>query len=279
LPATSYKIRNIAPPDLRGYPEGVRLAFWQWVVEFGLKVKDHELAQGLDKDGEDLEKISPKTRKYRRSAMTPSGKGDPNAPPLMPAKALSRTRSLLAGRALLTHAEFYWRFDAFTGESWGKVLANHAKKGRDVIGLSERGVARVRALAWERWDQWKRGKFVPGTPPVASAPVVPRVGTYDVSRATFGIGGGPTPGAPSTGGMTWPRWRRYFTQKNPTNVPIPGRPEGRYNRLLAHVWGQSGGAAPPRSPAPRPPGPRPQRPDLARKPAARVTVRELRPHA
>jgi hypothetical protein len=225
--------------------------YWSWVVEFGLRVKDRELSQGLDKDGNPLKAISAKTRKYRRSAMTASGKGDPSAPPLMPARELSRTRSLLAGRALETHADFYWRFDAWTGESWGRVLAIHARKGRDVIGLSPKGVARVKALSWERWAKWKAGKFQPERPKLSSAPAIPRVGTYDVSRATFGIGGGPTPGAQSTGGMTYPEWRRYFTQPNPTNVAIPGRPAGRYNRLLAHVWGD------PEKP-PSPPGKAPQ---------------------
>jgi hypothetical protein len=256
MAATSYKIRNIAPPDLRNYPEEIRRMWWGWVVEFGLKVKDAELARGLDKDGEDLKRIRPRTRKYRRSAMTPSGKGDPNAPPLMPARALSRTRSLLAGRALSTHAEFYWRFDAFTGESWGKVLAIHARKGRDVIGISPKGLARVKALAWERWAAWKAGRYIPAPPKPPSVPVVPRVGTYDVKNATFGIGGTGPGGAQSTGGMTWPEWRKYFTSPNPTKVAIPGRPEGRYNRLLSHVWGQTGRPSPPGSPA-QPPGGRP----------------------
>ena len=52
--------------------------YWQWVVDYGLRRKDKELAAGLDKDGNPLRPIAPETRKYRRSAMTPNGKGDPN---------------------------------------------------------------------------------------------------------------------------------------------------------------------------------------------------------
>ena len=253
--ATSYKIRGIEPPDLATQPKDIKTMFWQWVVEFGLRVKDRELAQGLDRDGNPLRAISARTRKYRRSAMTPSGKGDPSAPPLMPARALSRTRSLLAGRALSTHAEFYWRFDAFTGQSWGEVLKIHARKGRNVIGLSDQGVARVRNLAWERWSQWKRGKYVPQPARPRSVPVVPMVGTSDVRRATFGIGASGPGGPQSTGGMTWPEWRKYLRQ--PAKVEIPGRPKQPYNRLLAYVWGEP--AKPPGAP-PRAPRPKPQAP-------------------
>src|SRR6185437_1836711 len=150
MAATSFKIRGIEPPDL-GSERAIRLMFWGWAVDEGLRVKDAELARGLDKDGAPLRPISPATRKHRRAAMTASGKGDPSAPPLMPAYQLSRTRSLLAGRPLPTHADFYWRFDPFTGDSWGVILAIHAKAGRDVIGLSPKGVAKVKARCWARW--------------------------------------------------------------------------------------------------------------------------------
>src|SRR4051812_3662699 len=94
LVENGYAIRGIAPRDLRERDEPTRLLYWSWVTELGLRAKDKELSQGLDKDGRPLRAISAATRKHRRSAMTPSGKGDPSAPPLMPARALSRTRSL-----------------------------------------------------------------------------------------------------------------------------------------------------------------------------------------
>jgi hypothetical protein len=274
--ATSYKIRGIEPPDLRNHGRDTRLMFWGWVVDLGLRAKDGELAKGLDRDGQPLRPISAKTRKYRRSAMTPDGKGDPSAPPLMPARVLSRTRSLLAGRALPTHAEFYWRFDAWTGDSWGRVLAIHARKGRDVIGLSDKGVARVRAQAWDRWERWKRGEAIEPKAKAGTAPGIPKVGSYSTEHATFGIGAaGPGKFAAGewTGGLTWPEWQRYFRQPNPAKVPIPGRPVGPYNRLLAHVWGQ----APPGGPKPAKPKPKPKpaRGGFPADPAGLEVVRSL----
>lgn len=284
MAATSYKIRGIEPPDL-GSEREVRLMFWTWVRDIGLKVKDQELAQGLDKDGQPLRSISPQTRKHRRSAMTPSGKGDPAAPPLMPAYQLSRTRSLLAGRALTTHAEFYWLFDAFTGDSWGVILEIHARKGRNVIGISAKGLARVKAEAWQRWARWKAGKLG-AIPALASAsPGIPQVGSRDMTHATMGIGSDSPDvfkAGNFSGGKTWPEWQRYFRQTNPAPVAIPGRPAGPYNRLLAHVWGQSlagpGGPkiAAPKPPKPKPPGRPPAKPSP---PAAPAPVPSARPPA
>lgn len=249
----TYRIRGIAPPDLPS-ERSVRLMFYSWVVEIGLRVKDRELAQGLDAKGKPLRPISPQTRKRRRSAMTPDGRGDPSAPPLMPARALSRTRSLLAGRATEDAAVFYWRFDPFTGNSWGAVLAIHRRKGRDVIGLSPKGVARVQALAWERWRAWKRGEPIAAATRSAS-PGIPQVGSYSTEHATFGIGAAKAPAfvpGQSTGGMTWPEWQRYLRQPSPTPVAIPGRPAAAYPRVSAHTWGTT-----PPGPGPRPPGPKP----------------------
>ena len=128
-----YKIRGIEPPDLAGYGADLKKLYWSWVVELGLKRKDRELSQGLDKDGSPLRAISQYTRDHRRSAMTPSGKGDPGAPPLTPGYQKSRTRSLLAGRAFTTHAAFFWKYDAWTGDSWAVVLSYQAARGRDAL--------------------------------------------------------------------------------------------------------------------------------------------------
>ena len=51
MPA-GYKIRGIAPYELRTYPAAVKLMWWGWVVEYGLRVKDRALARGLDAVGE-----------------------------------------------------------------------------------------------------------------------------------------------------------------------------------------------------------------------------------
>lgn len=238
--ATSYKIRGIAPPGLAEQPPAIRKMYWQWVVDYGLKRKDKELAAGLDKDGKPLRPITAQTRKYRRSAMTPSGKGSPSAPPLMSAYQLSRTRSLLAGRALTTHAEFYWRFDAFTGDSWGAVLAFQAASGRDVFGLSPAGVAWVKAQALRRWEAYRAGirPAVAAKVPIRQAPSIPRVGTPPTQHATFGIGAKGREAIAQgrfTGGMSAAQWAAYFRQ--PARVRIPGRPGTSYNRLLGAIWG------------------------------------------
>ena len=121
-----------------------------------------EILAGLDKDGKPLKPISKETREHRKSAMSPSGKGDPNAPPLIPASQKSRTYSLLAGRALTTHAEFFWRYDTWTGESWGDILAYQRTQGRDVIGISVAAVAKVKAQSWAKWESWKQGTLLAG---------------------------------------------------------------------------------------------------------------------
>jgi hypothetical protein len=249
MPATSYKIRGIAPPDLANYDPATRKMFWGWVVLFGIKAKVADLMQGLDKDGRPLRPILPRTRKYRRSAMTASGKGDPGAPPLIPAHMRSRTISLLDGRALSTHADFFWRFDAWTGASWGDVLAIQSQHGRDVIGLSRASTAKVQAQALRKWADWKAGRHVEDHAVVvkAAALAVPQVGRMNVEHATFGLGGAGLPAFVNgkwTGGMTAPEWAAYFRQS--ARVNIPGRPNpaksphpnvgAGYNRLLAHVW-------------------------------------------
>jgi hypothetical protein len=248
--AKSYKIRGIEPPDLATYPTGVKLQYWGWVVEFGLKRKDKELAEGLDKDGKPLKPISAKTRKYRRSAMTPSGRGSPNAPPLTPAYAKSRTRSLLDGRALSTHAEFWWRFDAFTGDQWGAILEIQARPPhrRDVFGLSPTGTRWVQAQALKRWEAYKRGRYV-AKPRRKAQPVYGEfLGRKPSEVSTYGIG---QPGIGVTGGLTEAELRRYYAKPKP--AMIPGRPKQLYNRILAHVWG---GPKPAKIPV-KPPAPQP----------------------
>ena len=291
--ATSYKIRGIAPPELRNYSPAVRTMFWQWVVDFGIVEKVKELKAGLDKDGEpNLKAISAKTKKYRRSAMTPGGKGDPAAPPLIPGWMKSRTISLLAGRALSTHADFFWRFDPFTADSWGKVLSYQARKGRDVIGISAKAVKAIPAQALAKWAQFKAGKL-PEQKKLAApkAPGIPKVGTYNTEHATFGIGAENVDKLKKgqwTGGMTWPEWQRYFRES--AKASIPGRPNPmkaphpevgpQYNRLLAHIWssGQRPAGPPTAKPIPvKPPKP-PAIPPKTRvaMPRGGVTIAEWR---
>lgn len=284
-----FKVRGIEPPDLRDYDQSTRKLYWSWVVEYGLKRKDKELSQGLDKDGKPLRPITEYTRKHRRSAMTPSGKGDPGAPPLTPAFQKSRTRSLLAGRAFSTHAEFYWRYDSWTGASWAVVLSYQATRGRDVFGLSDAGTAYVKAQSWAKWARWKEGKVrsvsvagkatTPASAPRAPAPRPGESKTINQGRkpteaATYGINAeGPKKGH---GGRTPAEWDAYFRQT--ASAELPGRPANppsksdivgpRYNRIIRQTWAKPrpGGQNTPPPPKRQPGPPLPQRPMATKAP-------------
>ena len=141
MPQVGYRIRGIEPPDLLQYPDPVKLMYWGWVVELGLQAKDRDLAAGLDKDGAPLRPLKPESIKHRKSEVGPTFW---NAPPLSPGQARSRVRSLLTGRAHLSSAEFWWRFDPITGRSFAEVLIGQRDAyGRDVFGLSPAGTGWV----------------------------------------------------------------------------------------------------------------------------------------
>jgi hypothetical protein len=254
-----YAIRGLLPPALRLAPDSLKLTFWSFVVAEGLKEKDRELARGLDAEGRPLKPISAETRRHRRSAMTPTGKGDPSAPPLTPGRALSRTRSLLAGRAFPDRAEFWWRYDAFTYDSWARILRDQKRKGRDVFGLSPAGLARVAARSWQAFARQQAGK--PGAaavPPVvqpAAAPapqVLPVVGTTSMKYATAGIGAAPhAPGAETTGGLPWEKWLAYL--RKPAPPPAGMVPTRRpFNTLLSMIFGPTTRPSPPPPPKLKP---------------------------
>jgi hypothetical protein len=169
LSEDGFSIWGLAPPDLVRFPQDVKLMFWHWVLELSLRAKDRDLSKGLDKDGQPLRPISKYTRENRRSAMTASGKGDPSAPPLIPAWQRSRVRSLLTGREFTDHVELWWKFDPYTRDSFARILEYQKEQGRDVFGLSQDSLRRVRAQAWERWRKWRAGKYeekpIPSLPP------------------------------------------------------------------------------------------------------------------
>lgn len=265
---------GIAPPGLASQPTYVKLAFWTMVVDLGLRRKDWELARGLNARGEPLPGVAPETRKHRKSAMTPNGKGDPSAPYLMPGRGLSRTRSLLTGKAHADYAEFYWRYDAHTGDQWGRVLAWHAARGKayDVVGLSAAGIASVAQQAQKRWRQYLQasspGHMVGLAPVAAFQPAQPTLGRNatldrsltptgrtDLTFATFGIGGTKDEAqraideGRSSGFRTQAEWDAYFRQKravgslaSPSTTSYSVR-KGNSNVLLQAVWG-----APPKPP-------------------------------
>jgi hypothetical protein len=267
-----FKVTGIAPPDLASYDQTTRKLYWSWVLKLALARKDKELAQGLDKDGKPLRAISPATRKHRRSAMTPSGKGDPAAPPLMPGYQKSRTRSLLAGRALSTHVDLFWKFDAWTGESWSVVLSYQAARGRDVFGISKEGLAAIKVKSWAMWADWKAGTLRQTAEKPAKRLGVPKIGRYKADHVDYGVSTSGNTGAPAnfkpgtwTGFSTPSERAAYFRQTAAASLPGRAANPGskspivgpKYNRLLTHVWGRAGGAAPggsgPRGPRITPP--------------------------
>lgn len=164
-------LSQVGPPGWRFAPAPARAALRLALVAFCLEEKDADLALGIGADGEALAPLKARTRENRRSAMGPA---DPNAPPLVPAHGLSRTRALLAGKPSGKDAAvFYWRQDRKTGASWGQVLDYHRKgegplPSRDVFGLSPARLAIVRARLAAWWPLYLAGA-VPV--PVAAKPV------------------------------------------------------------------------------------------------------------
>jgi hypothetical protein len=289
MAATTYRIRGIEPPDLGQYDPSTRKLYWSWVVELGIKAKGKEILAGLDKDGKALKPIAEETRKNRRSAMTPSGKGDPNAPALIPGWQKSRTYSLLAGRPLADHAQFYWRYDTWTGDSWGQVLAYQAAKGRDVIGISESGRAWVKVQSWARWEKWKAGNYrVAGKQSGQRKVAVPQYGRHNVQHAELGVSASGSSAASVTflpgrsTGWSTPQERAAWRRET-ASARLPGRPANPkemspisgpgYNRIIAQTWGTPGRASTGRPgrhtpPLPPPPPRTPAAPPFANRIAA-----------
>ena len=270
-----FKIRGIEPLSVRNAPPSERLIYWGFVAEFLMQRKDRELARGLDKDGKPLKPISERTRKHRRSAMTPSGRGSPTAPPLTPAYQKSRTRSLFTARAYSTHVVGFWKFDPWTGRSWGDILDYQAKEGRDVFGLSPDGIVWVKVRADEKWAAHRRGEQPAPPKAQAVAPMI-RGGNYDLSKVTLGIG---TPEDLASRGKegwsgfrTYEQWQAYWRQA--ATATLPGRPSRvksphpqvgpNYNRLLAQIWGVTPKAPRARGIAVKPPKPGPIVPTIAK---------------
>jgi hypothetical protein len=219
-------------PDWIAAPAPVRAEVLRWLVVYGLMEKDKDLSEGLDKDGNPMVPISAETRKYRESAQGPA---DPNAPPLSPAYAVSRTRLLLDGRAVDSgggYAEFFWRYDEHSGGSWGKIL-DYQRKGigrskvkRDVIGASLDMITRVRTRLLTRWLAFKRNGFK--APPTVPAPVVPPprivvIGRTDFEHFTYGIGGAGG-AAPSRAALQRGQSTGFFQRKPGEGLPAFGGP-------------------------------------------------------
>jgi hypothetical protein len=218
-----------------------------------LKEKDADLSQGLDARGKPLKPVQPKTAEDRDSEMGPA---DPSAPALMPAYAVSRTRLLLEGEAIPQGAHFWWEYDPYTGDSWGRILDYHrkAKTKRDVIGLSPAAVARVRDQVMRRWLGWKMAGLRPGwRPDRAPIPqlqdIVVRGGT-DYDQYTYGIGGGDA--ATLRDALARRRATGFYQYESNKGLTAYGGPRG--------IWEPPTPPKPPPAPKPAPKPPKPPKP-------------------
>lgn len=169
--ATGFVVTGIEPTDAawKIATPAQRAAFMQEAKRIVLRAFDRQLAAGLDKAGRPLAKLKPGTIKHRHSAM---GKADPGAPPLMPARGSSRTRSLVDGRVEGNTVRVFWRRDQF-GMPWGRVLSYHARGAgrlpvRDVLGLRPAAHAAVVAEARRWWAAYSGGIAI--RPPLAIKP-------------------------------------------------------------------------------------------------------------
>ncbi len=171
--STSFVVAGLEPSTdprwRRAHPSG-RAAFYRVCRELVLIAFDAQMAAGLDKDGMPFARLSPYTIRHRKSAM---GRADPNAPPLIPAHTLSRTRSLVNARIEGTFIRVFWRWDEHTEANWGVILDYHRKGAghlpiRNVFGLSPLSMASVKAQALAWWRAYSRG--LPAVAPLRPIP-------------------------------------------------------------------------------------------------------------
>lgn len=150
MPAYRFYVSGIAPADVRRRPAHERVLFWRLATRWALVRKDWELSMGYNARGKRMPPVLPETRLRRRSAM---GKADPYAPYLTPAGKASRTRALLTGWAEKDRAVLTWKWDSVSRDEWSQTLEYHRRRGwqYDVIGLSPKGVAWVKAKASDEW--------------------------------------------------------------------------------------------------------------------------------
>lgn len=290
----AFKVEGVEPTDYRARPD-LHGEFWRTVVALVLEVKDRELAAGLDAFGQPMTPISKYTREHRKSAMGPA---DPNAPPLTPAYGLSRTRSLLDGRAHAAqhYALFFWR--SYEGQHWGRILGYHRKGGkrlpvRNVIGLSPAGKAEVERRARQWWDTRVRHvvpvpepvkvptpggatliRTIPAYKPQNPAAAVPkanrRIGQVEANAHVYTLQGGSVAQINrAVANGTFSGFERLARDEH-GNLTAAG---ARVRKLLDAARGR-GGNNPPAPPAPPAPAPAPApKPKPKPRPAAPVAQR------
>lgn len=146
LPLT-FIVNGIEPPDVAEAPPWERSRFWSIVGIIAERVKQDELARGLDRHGRKLRPVKVRKVRFRRSGRVVDGE------PLMPHRGLSRTRRLLRYSVLSFGVVFFW------ANGWARILDYHRRgaclkrKGRivgklpvrDVFGISPAGMERIKA--------------------------------------------------------------------------------------------------------------------------------------
>lgn len=158
------------PPELAKASPERRKEFWRVAARIAMEVKQRELSQGLDHAGRKLKPVRARKLKYRSGQILD---GDP----LMPHRAMSRTRRLLRTITMGVKVTFYWAM------GWARILDYHRRGAmlvrggkcvgrlpvRNVFGISPKGRSEIARRAAEAW---RAGKV----PPVQSE-LTPRGGT------------------------------------------------------------------------------------------------------
>ena len=144
------------PPELAQATPDRRKEFWKTAARIAMEVKQRELSQGLDHAGRKLRPVKPRKLKYQSGHRLD---GDP----LMPHRAMSRTRRLLRTLTMGVKVTFYWAM------GWGKIVDYHRRGAaimrggkcigrlpvRNVFGISPRGRDEISRRAAEAWRAGK----------------------------------------------------------------------------------------------------------------------------
>lgn len=145
----TFLVSGIEPPEVSDAPPWERSRYWSIVGRIAERVKQDELAKGLDRHGRKLRPVKVRKVRFRRSGRVVDGE------PLMPHRGLSRTRRLLRYSVLSFGVVMYW------ANGWARILDYHRRgaclkrKGRivgklpvrDVFGISPAGMERIKAEA------------------------------------------------------------------------------------------------------------------------------------
>lgn len=129
-----------------------RREFWKIAGRIASEVKQRELRAGLDYAGRRMKPVKPRKARYRSGARLD---GDP----LMPHRALSRTRQLLRHVVTAAGLTFYW------AAGWGRILDYHRRGAclmrngrsvgrlpvRNVFGISPEGRKEIARRARSAW--------------------------------------------------------------------------------------------------------------------------------